>query len=208
MPSLTKHSALSTKHFSLALAISTLLLAGCGNKQTKDPNFFTSGSRPADQRAEQRMATHQQLKGEAQANVKQSLYDRLGGETGISAIADDWITRASADPRVNWDRSGVTTGGFLGMHKKPVTWNPTPPERQALRQHVIQFLALATGGPTTYTGKDMTTAHHGMRISNPEFDAAIGDMKASLDKLQVGTAEQKELLAILESTRPQVVEVR
>ena len=72
----------------------------------------------------------------------------------------------------------------------------------------MQFLALATGGPATYTGKDMTEAHHGMKISNPEFDAAIGDMKATLDKLQIGVDEQKDLLAILESTRPQVVEVR
>ena len=40
-----------------------------------------------------------------------------------------------------------------------------------------------------------------MHISNPEFDAAIGDLKASLDKLQIPNKEQKELLAIVESTR-------
>jgi hypothetical protein len=33
-------------------------------------------------------------------------------------------------------------------------------------------------------------------------------MKATLDKLRIGVAEQKELLAIIESTRPQVVEKR
>ena len=54
----------------------------------------------------------------------------------------------------------------------------------------------------------MRPAHAGLHIGNPEFDAALGDLKASLDKLQVPNKEQKELLAIIESTRPQIVEER
>jgi len=50
--------------------------------------------------------------------------------------------------------------------------------------------------------------HGGMHVSNANFDAAIGDLKASLDKLGVPTEEQKELLAIIESTRPQVATER
>jgi hemoglobin len=54
----------------------------------------------------------------------------------------------------------------------------------------------------------MKAAHAGKRITNSEFDASVGDFKASLDKLQIPNKEQKELLAIIESTRPQVVEER
>jgi hypothetical protein len=36
----------------------------------------------------------------------------------------------------------------------------------------------------------------------------VGDLKASLDKIGVPTEEQKELLSIIESTRPQVVTKR
>ena len=54
----------------------------------------------------------------------------------------------------------------------------------------------------------MKQVHTGMRISNAEFDASIGDLKATLDKFAIPTAEQKELLAIIESTRSQVVEER
>ena len=54
----------------------------------------------------------------------------------------------------------------------------------------------------------MKSAHTGMQITNTQFDASVGDLKATLDKLQIPTAEQKELLAIIESTRPQIVEVR
>ena len=101
-------------------------LVGCGGGQTKDPKFFTSGSRPADQRAEQTLASHGQLSGEANANRRKSLYERMGADAGLNAIADDWLNRAMADPRVNWGRKSVTTGGFMGMHAKSVTWNPTP----------------------------------------------------------------------------------
>jgi hemoglobin len=73
---------------------------------------------------------------------------------------------------------------------------------------MIQFLTLATGGPAHYEGKEIQATHSDMKISNPEFDAALGDLKASLDKLQVPNKEQKELLAIIESTRPQIVTER
>jgi hemoglobin len=77
-----------------------------------------------------------------------------------------------------------------------------------LRQHMVQFLALATGGPAHYEGKEIKSAHAGMHISNPEFDAVLGDLKASLDKLRIPNTEQKELLAIVESTRPLIVTER
>ena len=54
----------------------------------------------------------------------------------------------------------------------------------------------------------MSEVHANMHVTNAEFDAAVGDLKASLDNLGVGTEEQKELLAIVETTRPQVVTKR
>src|SRR5947208_13626123 len=86
-------------------------------------NFFTSGSREADQRASQRMAKDEQLAGTgegsgekgakeaksdtgstggavgngtnqaAQVQGKLALYDRLGAEAGISNIVADFIPR-------------------------------------------------------------------------------------------------------------------
>jgi hemoglobin len=87
-------------------------------------------------------------------------------------------------------------------------WQATPENVTSLKQHLVQFIALATGGPAKYEGKGIASAHAAMRISNPEFDAAVGDLKASLDKHQIPTKEQKELLAIIESTRPQIVTER
>jgi hemoglobin len=199
------------KHSGIALMVGlALIFTGCAQEEKQDRDFHTSGSREADQRAEQRIAKDQQLRGDSGSaeTVKKSLYDRLGGEKGITAIVDDFIGRALADPRVNWERKGITRGGVLGIGDKSVEWKPDPGAVDKLKLHMRQFLSLATGGPTTYQGRDMKEVHQGMKISNSEFDATVGDLKATLDKLGVPTDEQKELLAIIESARPQVAEQR
>lgn len=190
--------------------LSLALLIGCGNKEQQDRDFHTSGSREADQRAEQRVAKVQQLRGEGgdEPAVKKSLFDRLGGEQGVNAIVDDWINRALADPRVNWERKGITRGGFSFRRNRSVEWKGTPEAVAQMKKHIAQFISVATGGPSTYEGREMTQVHGGLHITNANFDAAVGDLKASLDKLGVPTEEQKELMAIVESTRPQVAEER
>ena len=146
----------------------------------------------------------------AQVEGKLALFDRLGGEKGITAIVDDFTPRVLQDPRVNWQRKGVKSGGF-SFHRKSsesVAWNATAENMVNLKKHLVQFIVLATGGPPHYDGKEMKSAHAGMKIGNPEFDAALGDLKASLDTLQIPNKEQKELLSIIESTRPQIVTQR
>src|SRR5438093_7742593 len=208
-------------------------MVGCGTgKPAKQKNeFCTSGSREADQRASQRMAKEEQLAGAgegagekdvkkakpgaeggakpAQAEGKMALFDRLGGEKGLTAIVDDFTPRVLQDPRVNWQRKAVKSGGLFHHNRgESVVWNPTPENVANLKKHFVQFLALATGRPARYDGKEIKSTHAGMHIANPESDAAIGDLKASLDKLQIPNKEQKELLAIVESTRPQIVTQR
>lgn len=232
-----------TSLFSFPALAVLLMTAGCGGTPAKkaNSNFFTSGSREADERASQRMAQAEQLTGSgegagekgvkkakvanpdkaaggatdtgetnqaAKAEGKLSLFERLGGEAGISNIVVDFLPRAMNDPRVNWTRKGVKRGGFSIHRGQSVAWNPTPQNVAILRKHFIEFLALATGGPARYTGKEIESTHAAMHISNPEFDASLGDLKASLDNLRIPNLEQKELLAIIESTRPQIVTER
>ncbi|HTL18099.1 MAG TPA: hypothetical protein VL793_12755, partial [Patescibacteria group bacterium] len=158
----------------LFVAAAIAALAGCGSTPAKKENhdFFTSGSREADQRASQRMAKDEQLTGTgegagekgvkkakavkssseaadpaatnkaAQAVGKLALFDRLGGEVGISNIVADLTPRVLDDPRVNWARKGVTRGGFSIHRGKSVTWNATPENVAQLKRHLVQFLAL------------------------------------------------------------------
>jgi hemoglobin len=233
---LTSIGRIASQLILLILLTALATAIGCGSSPEKrNRDFFTSGSREADQRASQRMAKEEQLTGSgegsgekrvkkavspegsasaadgskaAQAEEKLALFDRLGGEQGLAAIVEDFMPRVIQDPRVNWQRNGIKRGGFSFRRNQAVTWPATTPNVAQLKRHFVQFLALATGGPAHYEGKEMTSTHAGMRITNPEFDAAVGDLKASLDRLKVPNTEQKELLAIVESTRPQIVTVR
>jgi hemoglobin len=187
---------------------------GCADKQPRDPDFFTSGSREADQRAQQQVSKVQQMRGQGgdesdkEKQVQKSLYERVGGEAGVREIVDDFIARAMADPRINWERKGIKSRGALGLRRNSEEWQPSEQNVAKLKQHMTEFIALATGGPTQYGGRDIRELHRGMSVTNAEFDATVGAFKATLDKLRVATAEQRELLAILESTRPQIVEQR
>ena len=205
------------------LCTAFVLIAGCGgeSQQNKDKDFFTSGNPEADQRADERMAQKEQLTGEDSnsggtvtksqavlATDEKPLYDRLGGAVGIKLIVEDVTTRVLADPRVNLQRVGVTRGG-LSIHRgQSMAWDATPENVAALKLHMEEFLALSTGGPPKYTGEDLKTVATNMHYSNPNFDAAMGDLKATLDKMQIANQEQKELLAVMETTREQVVEDR
>jgi hemoglobin len=210
------------KLLAIIVCAATILIGGCGGEQQgQNKEFFTSGSREADQRADQRMAQKQELTGESSdasgtvtksqaviATEKKPLYDRLGGSVGIKLIVDDFVDRAIADPRVNLQRSGIKRGGFSIHRGQSMAWDPDAQNIGALKLHMEEFLALSTGGPTKYTGEDLKAVSTNMHYSNPNFDAAMGDLKATLDKLQIANQEQKELLAVVETTREQIVEDR
>src|SRR5580658_5272636 len=101
------------------LAPALQFVGGCGSDETPNKNFYTSGNKEADERADQRMAEAQQLKGGSGdsplGGAKKSLFERLGSMDGVQAITDDWVTRMLADPRVNFTRHGVVQGG-LSIH--------------------------------------------------------------------------------------------
>ncbi|HEV2210697.1 MAG TPA: group 1 truncated hemoglobin [Verrucomicrobiae bacterium] len=211
---------------------------GCSTQKAQtSQGYFTSGSKEADQRAAQEMAKAQQLSGSgaesgepgvkkakpaarnapatgaganraAQATEKLTLFADLGGEAGISNIVSDFLPRVMQDPRVNWDRKGVVQGGISFHRNRSVAWSPTPEQEALLKKHMIEFLVLATGGPPHYTGAEMRAAHASLHISNPEFDAATGDLKETLDKFKIPNTQQKELLAVIETTRPEIVTQR
>jgi len=239
MKTKTRSGIIGHSLFTIPLLLGLAAGAGPGCRsataQKQNRDFFTSGSREADQRASQRMAKNEQLTGggegagergvkkaskgggdvagggtntAAQVQGKLALFDRLGGEAGISNIVADFMPRALQDPRVNWGRKGVRHTGLILHRQKSANWSASPENVAELQTHLVQFLALATGGPAHYEGKEMKSAHAGMHITNPEFDATLGDLKASLDKLQIPNKEQKELLAIIETTRPEIVAER
>ncbi|MGD0462060.1 MAG: group 1 truncated hemoglobin [Tepidisphaeraceae bacterium] len=131
------------------------------------------------------------------SNAPKPLYDRLGGEQMIQVVVEDFVARAAGDPRVNFTRKGT------GQE-----WNPTPENVEKLKKHLVQFMEAATGGSQEYHGRDMKSVHAGMQITNTEFDAIEADMESSLSKFDVPAQERSEVMAIIEGTRKDIVELK
>ena len=114
-----------------------------------------------------------------------SLYDRLGGKPAITAVVDDFIGNVAGDGRIN---------GRFARANIP-----------RLKQMLGDQICAASGGPCTYTGRDMMSAHQGMNITDAEFGALVGDLVKSLDKFRVPDREKGELLGALGGMKPQIV---
>jgi hemoglobin len=122
---------------------------------------------------------------------KSTLYDRLGGLTGVAAVVDDLIDRIVADERLNRNPA------IADAHRRVSV--------PAFRYLVTEMICWAAGGPQHYTGRSMADSHRDLEITGADWDAFVEDTRASLDHFEVPRAEQDELLAVVASTRGDIV---
>jgi hemoglobin len=131
------------------------------------------------------------LNASAAETQEKSLYDRLGGAYSIAAVVDDFIERLlvndvlNANPAIKEARERVPKAG--------------------LKYRVTALVAQVTGGPEKYAGRSMKEAHAHLHITEAEWQAMVAEFKKSLDKFKVPAPEQKELIAIVESTKKDIV---
>lgn len=115
-----------------------------------------------------------------------SLYDRLGGKEAITAVVDQFVANVAADKRIN--------GFFAGA------------DIPDLKAKLVDQICQGSGGPCTYTGKDMKTAHQGMGVKDADFNALVEDLVAALDKFKVPEKEKNDLLGLLGPMKGDIVE--
>jgi hemoglobin len=115
-----------------------------------------------------------------------SLYQRLGGTVGITAVVEDFVASVAADSRINARFANTDIPRFKHL--------------------LVEQICAGSGGPCTYTGRDMKTTHAGMGITDAEFDALLEDLVQSLDRFKVPAAEKEELLGILGPMKTDIVE--
>ena len=82
----------------------------------------------------------------------QTLYQRLGGKPAITAVVDDFVGNVAADPRINQRFAGA--------------------DIPRLKRMLVEQICQTSGGPCTYVGRDMRTAHAGMDITDAEIHSA------------------------------------
>ncbi len=129
------------------------------------------------------------LLGTLAASAQDSLYKRLGGYDALAAVTDDFIGRLATDKSLG--------KFFVGLSNDSKT---------KVRQHVIDFLCKATGGPCAYTGRDMKLVHTGLGITKKEWDASVKHLVATLDKFKVPAKEKGEVLGAVGPLEKDIVE--
>src|SRR5260370_23892318 len=112
-------------------------------------------------------------------------YYGIGGRASLVAAVDVFYRRVLADPQL----SPFFPGGVGDRH----------------RAYLITFLGEALGGPSRYRGRDIATAHHGLRISDAHFDRVAGHLDATLDELGVPRHLTDRILGIAATLRAAVV---
>jgi hemoglobin len=117
-----------------------------------------------------------------------SLYKRLGGREGIALVVGDFVATMAADPRVN--------ARFKTLK---------PAEVEKFKSNLADQICDATGGPCSYLGKDMPTAHKDMKITEAEWNATVENLGKALDKHKVGPKEKQELVGILAPMKGDIV---
>ncbi len=122
---------------------------------------------------------------------QKSLYERLGGVYNIAPVVDEFLEVLyvddilNANPKIKEARDRVP--------------------KAYLKYHVTSMVCQASGGPEKYTGRGMKESHRHLNITEKEWQSMGADFKKVLDKFKVPEREQKELFAIVESTKKDIV---
>ncbi len=120
-----------------------------------------------------------------------TLYERLGGIYNIATVVEDLIDRIMVDPRLN-----ANPHVDEAHHKVPPA---------GFKYLVTEMVCWATGGPQQYTGRSMYDSHVHLNISDQEWESFMDDLDQTFDKFQVPQREREEIVAIVESTRGDIV---
>jgi hemoglobin len=122
------------------------------------------------------------------AGPSPTLYQRLGGQTGVANLVDTFLLGILRDPVVG-----------------PTFADSSLLDLPRLKYSFEQQICEVADGPCRYTGPDMRTAHKGRNVTAAQFDAMGAVMQQSLADRGVDPAAANELLARLGAMRGDIV---
>jgi len=117
-----------------------------------------------------------------------SVFEQIGGTAAVDAAVDIFYRKVLRDKRI---------AGFFDTV-----------DMDAQRNKQKAFLTMAFGGPNSYSGKDMRTAHAHLvarGLNDSHFDAVLENLRLTLEELKVPQPLIAEVAAIAESTRNDVL---
>ncbi|MFC4701951.1 group 1 truncated hemoglobin [Glaciecola siphonariae] len=114
-----------------------------------------------------------------------TLYEELGGRSGINQIVDNFITEIEYSPDIfpYFENSDVAR-----FHEK-------------LSEHICMLAS----GPCAYTGDTMEQVHAGMNISERDFNIGVDLLINAMNKANIPHTTQNKLLATMTPTRKEII---
>ena len=120
--------------------------------------------------------------------MPETLYKRLGSHEGITKLVNDAVDLHLNNPLVK-------------------TRFDNTQDIEHAKKMSVEFFCAGSGGPETYSGRDLITAHKGMNISEQEFIAVVDDILEAMDINNIGENEKKDVLSILYSLKEEVIRI-
>jgi hemoglobin len=117
-----------------------------------------------------------------------SLYQRIGCAGGLLWLVNTLYLRVLADP--------LLLAYFKHLDDRDRRW---------LRWHMLTLLAVVTGGPSRYGGRDLRDAHAELHITEEAFDRVVGHLRATLQELEVQREDEQAILAAVRARQDEVV---
>ena len=182
----------------MAKTITTLIAATCLTAAlTGTALAHSTSDRPVESQATALAAaavTAQANPDKDRARKPGTLYDRVGGIFAIAAVVDRFSDAIIVNPKLN---------------KNPalVEWNQN---ESATRLPGLKFMrtlwvASLAGGPFSYTGLPLPTAHKRFSLTAEEFDEVGAEIVRALQFYNVAQAEIDELVGAYMKSKPNVV---
>ena len=125
---------------------------------------------------------------DALGNEPRTDFERVGGTPAVVAVVDQFYARILADPQL---------APFFSDVNLP-----------RLRRHQVQMISQVLGGPVTYDGADLKTAHHGLEIGTEDFKRVSEHLVATLEASAVAPDIIARVGRVLSAVEPDVVDAR
>lgn len=114
-----------------------------------------------------------------------TLYQDLGGKSGMDKLVDASVDLYLADPRIKdiFSESNI----------------------DRIRAELKDQFCMIADGPCRYTGHSMEATHKGLHLTNANFNALVEDLQSAMDACNIPFATQNRFLARLAPMQHQVV---
>lgn len=113
-----------------------------------------------------------------------SLYQQLGEREGIANVVEDLLYLIVDDERINRQFKGMDVAHF--------------------HHQLTDQLCELSGGPCTYTGREMRELHSDMAITNTQFNALAENLILAMEQNDIPTGAQNRLIKQLLPLYPNI----